>query len=101
MDQTQTKHHCIRKRRLLSGCSGYTLLELCVTLLVLTSLSAAALPKIAEIDSSFNRLNSRSYLIQDLKRAQAEAITSGCRGIAVISPDGKSYRFGCDYLAYD
>ncbi|MCB0338138.1 MAG: hypothetical protein KDD53_00975 [Bdellovibrionales bacterium] len=60
-----------------------------------------ALPKLSSLTASYNQLNAKSFLVQDLKRAQAETITQGCRGIFKIANDGESYSFGCDYLSYD
>jgi prepilin-type N-terminal cleavage/methylation domain-containing protein len=80
---------------------GVTLVELLVVLSITGILAGVALPQISDLKASFNRLNARSYFVQDLKRSQAEAITQGCRGILVIAANGESYSFGCDYLSYD
>jgi prepilin-type N-terminal cleavage/methylation domain-containing protein len=80
---------------------GFTLIELVVVLTVLTVISSIAVSKFRPIESSFQRMNARSLLIQDLKRAQAEAITWGCRGIFAIADDSSGYSFGCDFLEYD
>ena len=80
---------------------GFSVLELLVAMAITAILSFVALPKLATLSESFNRVNAKSYLLQDIKRAQAETITQGCRGIIVVSAGGDSYSFGCDYLAYD
>lgn len=80
---------------------GVTLLELIVTLSILSVLAYTAIPAFENIQNSYHRFNSRSYLIQDLRRAQAFALSEGCRGIFTVSTDRKSYSFGCDYLSYD
>lgn len=64
-------------------------------------LMAIALPQMSDLKASYNQLNAKSYFVQDLKRAQAEAITQGCRGIIKIAANMRSYYFGCDYLSYD
>lgn len=81
--------------------SGISMLELLVALSFTGLMFGIALPQVAELKSSFNNLNAKSYFVQDVKRAQAEAITQGCRGIIKIAADGESYSFGCDFLSYD
>jgi type IV fimbrial biogenesis protein FimT len=80
---------------------GYTLVEFLVSIAILAIVSAIAAPSFSDLSASFDRMNARSNLLQDLKRAQAESLTKGCRGILVIADDGKSYSFGCDFLDYD
>ncbi len=89
------------KTKLRSFESGYTLPDMLVALMLVAIIGAIAVPRFATTDDFFHRLNARSYLLQDLKRAQAEAITMGCRGVFTIAPGGRSYTFGCDYLDYD
>ena len=78
-----------------------TLLEMLVALMILAAVGTLIVPAFAELTASINHMNAMSYLVQDLKRAQAESITQGCRGVFVIAANGNSYTFGCDYLAYD
>jgi len=80
---------------------GFSLLDVLVTLTMLSVAGIVAVPQLKSLTTAFNHMNARSYLIQDLKRAQAEAITQGCRGVFVIIGNGSSYSFGCDYLDYD
>lgn len=80
---------------------GFTILELMITLSISSVLAYIAVPKFEEFQSSYHRFNSRSYLIQDLRRAQAFTLSEGCRGILVVNSDKKRYSFGCDYLDYD
>ena len=80
---------------------GFTILELMVACVVLAVLAGVGIPQFSTLKRSFELLNAKSYLLQDLKRAQAESITQGCRGVFVILPDGSGYTFGCDYLDYD
>ncbi len=79
---------------------GTTVFELLVGLSIAILLGGLALPEVGKLRATFNRMNAQAYLAQDLKRAQAESVTQGCRGIFVIAPDGQSYSFGCDYLEY-
>ena len=90
----------VKKRSKLKH-GGFTILELMVACAVLAVMAGFAIPKFSTLKRSFELLNAKSYLLQDLKRAQAESITQGCRGIFVIYPDGSGYTFGCDYLDYD
>lgn len=87
--------------KLASEEKGFTLIDVLISIAVLAILGTLALPQYINFSSSFDGFNARSYLIQDLKQAQAEAITRGCREIFSIAEDAKSYSFGCDYLAYD
>lgn len=80
---------------------GFSFPDLLVSISIMAILATQAIPQFSGFASSFDRFNARSYLIQDLKRAQAEAITQGCREIFTIATDGKSYSYGCDYLPYD
>lgn len=81
--------------------AGFTLVNMMVTLGILAGLTFVSIPQLATLSATFNRINARSDLLKDLKRAQAESITQGCRGIVVIAANGRSYSFGCDYLDYD
>lgn len=81
--------------------SGFTILNMIATLMIASIISYVAMSQLSTLSATFNRINARSNLLQDLKRAQAEAITQGCRGIFLIASDARSYSFGCDYLAYD
>lgn len=80
---------------------GFTLTEMLAGISIFTIVCAMAMPHLSSLSKSFESINARSYVIQDLKRAQAETITQGCRGIFKIATDGKSYTFGCDFLPYD
>ncbi|MDC0357210.1 type II secretion system GspH family protein [Oligoflexia bacterium] len=81
--------------------SGFTLLEMIVAITIFLFFISMAVPRLATLNSTFNRVNARAWLLQDLKRAQANTVTEGCRGIFTIEPGAKSYWYGCDYLAYD
>ena len=76
-------------------------MDMLVTMAILGTIGAMAAPQLSTLSSSFNRLNARTILIQDLKRAQAQALTEGCRGIFTFDASNESYSFGCDYLSYD
>lgn len=81
--------------------AGVTLMELMVVVGLTSVLGFVALPNFSRFSGAFNRMNTRNYLLIDLKRAQSESITQGCRGIVKINSDLKGYTFGCDYLSYD
>ena len=80
---------------------GFSMVDLIVALSLFLLLSMIALPKLPEYMTTFNRVNARTHLIQDLRLAQAETVTPGCRGIFIIDGDNGGYTFGCDYLPYD
>lgn len=76
-------------------------MELLVGISLTAMIMGVALPQMANLKASYDKLNARSNFIKDLKRAQAESITQGCRGIVKIDVDAAGYSFGCDYLPYD
>lgn len=80
---------------------GLTLLEVLVTLALTSVVGVTTILSLPAIKAPFDRLNARAQLVQDLKRAQAEAVTVGCRGIFRVAANGQSYSFGCDLLPYD
>jgi type II secretory pathway pseudopilin PulG len=88
-------------RRLAEDESGVSLLNLLAAITVAAIVGALGIPQLAILTKGFDRFNSRSFLIQDLKLAQAHSVTEGCRGIVKIAANGESYVFGCDYLGYD
>jgi len=81
--------------------AGFSILEIMLTFTLISITAAWATPRYSDLSQTFSRMNVRSNLIQDLKRAQAESLTKGCRGIFEIDPNGESYSFGCDFLTYD
>ncbi|NBW40782.1 type II secretion system protein [bacterium] len=85
----------------LKKASGFSLLDLLVAISIIGIVGFLGIPQIQNISASFNRLNTRTVFIQDLKQAQAKALTEGCRGIFTFLEDNSGYSFGCDYLAYD
>lgn len=80
--------------------SGFTLMELMTVILIMTVTMSVAVPQLLSLNASVERMNTKLMVLQDLRRAQSEAITQGCRGILKIASDSKSYTYGCDYLNY-
>lgn len=80
---------------------GVTLLELVAGLFCITLFAGMAFPHFDHFRNSFNRMNVRQTVLQDLRRAQSESMSKGCRGIFSISSDQHSYSFGCDYLDFN
>ncbi len=81
--------------------AGFTLMELIVTLSIAAIFGRVAAFEFPALVQSFNRMDARSLVVQDIKRAQAEAITWGCRGVVTVIEGGREYTFGCDFLDYD
>lgn len=80
---------------------GFSALELFVVLAILALVIYVAAPRFQELSGSSERFAARAHLLEDIKNAQAIALTQGCRGIFTIANDNRSYNFGCDYLSYD
>lgn len=78
---------------------GSGIFELLAVVLITAAFLMFAIPEFGTISQSMDRFNTRNSFLQDLKRAQAETITEGCRGIILIT--ASNYEFGCDYLPYD
>lgn len=81
--------------------NGFSAIELVVVMSIFAVLAAIAAPKFNELAGSSERFAARAHLLEDIKTAQAFTLTQGCRGIMTVASDGRSYSFGCDYLAYD
>jgi prepilin-type N-terminal cleavage/methylation domain-containing protein len=80
---------------------GFTLLEVMVVTAISVIVGSIAMLKLPSMNAVFDRMRARTLVLQDMKRAQAEAITWGCRGVVSIPVGGTSYSYGCDFLAYD
>lgn len=93
MKRSRKQH--IRNKR------GYTLIELMVCVSIAAACGFGAVIYYPDLMQSYHRLDARTLLIHDIRRAQAEAITAGCRGILTVASDNKSYSYGCDFLSYD
>lgn len=81
--------------------AGFTVFELMVAIVITALVAYAAIPRFDELNASMERMNVRKNVLLDLRRAQAETVTHGCRGIFKIAANLRSYSYGCDYLAYD
>lgn len=89
------------EKRLQERQAGFTLVELLATISVAAVCGYTSIMYYPDLLQSYRRLDARTLLVHDIRRAQAEAITAGCRGILNIASDSNSYSYGCDYLAYD
>ena len=94
-DQTDSVLASLRKSR------GFTVFELMVTICILGLLARYAVEMTFQTLSSGNKNTARILLVQELRRAQAMAVTEGCRGIWSLGNSGNTYSFGCDYIPYD
>lgn len=80
---------------------GFTIIELLISMAVLVILAATSISHYQDLAGSFSRWNTRTYIIQDLRYAQAKSISEGCRMVINIFDDASGYEVGCDYLNYD
>ena len=81
--------------------SGFSLMELLVTLLILAIIGIQAQPSLAALKASFDRNNAKNSFEYDLRRARSEALSKGVLIIITVSSDKKSYTVGSDALSYD
>ena len=79
---------------------GFTVMELMISVVILAILARSAVSMTTSTLDSADKSTSEVQVVQHLRRAQATAVTEGCRGIFSISNDARSYSFGCDYLPY-
>lgn len=79
---------------------GFTLLELLVTVALVSIISYAMALYFDSIYDSINKRNAEVQVLHDLRYAQALTVERGCRGIFTVAADYKSYTFGCDYVPY-
>lgn len=88
-------------RLLVRGEQGYTILETFIAMFIIAIVASSSIAFFSDLGPSFDRWNSRSTLLTDLRYAQATAIEEGCRMTMEVAADGSMYSFGCDYLDYD
>lgn len=81
--------------------AGFTAIEIMVVLGLTAILAVIGISQLPSLSQPFDRMMARSHFIQDIKRAQAEAIKWGCRGVFSIADGGGNYQFGCDFLPTD
>lgn len=86
-------------RGLQSEC-GFSVLEMIVSLVVVSLLIAVAAPQRAALQASFYRNNGVNQIEYDLRRARSEASARGAQGIVSIAADGRSYTVGIDVLPF-
>lgn len=79
---------------------GFSIVELVVSMVVLSILVDSALTEFKQLYDSINKRNAEVLVLQDLRYAQASTVEKGCRGIFTIASNGKSYTYGCDYVPY-
>ena len=80
--------------------SGFTAMELMVSVVILAILGKAAVSMTVSTLDSADKSTAEVQVVQHLRRAQATSVTEGCRGIFSVAANGQSYSFGCDYLPY-
>ncbi|HMO17427.1 MAG TPA: prepilin-type N-terminal cleavage/methylation domain-containing protein [Oligoflexia bacterium] len=81
--------------------SGFTAFELVIVMLITSILASVAIPKIGELRDVRHRSAAKFQVSQHLRWIQAKSVEQGCRGLVKISPNGKRYELGCDYIPFD
>ncbi|HEY6545084.1 MAG TPA: GspH/FimT family pseudopilin [Dokdonella sp.] len=76
-----------------SGNSGFTLIELIITVALVAILLAVALPSFREINIGMNVSSNTNELIGALNLARSEAVKRG-RDVAVVASDGANWANG-------
>ncbi len=90
----------LNTQRSLVRVPGFTLLEVVVVLLIMSTISAIGVSQLAELQSSFARNSARREFLHDLMRTKNEALSAGARAIIQVAADGMSYDVGLDYLPF-
>ena len=80
--------------------SGFSLLEILVTLVLLGLLANVALPEIDKLRTTLSKRQAENQFEVDLRRARAEALASGGRAVLWVASDNRSYSIGSDYLPF-
>lgn len=80
---------------------GYSLLELLIVCVLFAILTHSALSGFPELMRSVNRNTARQQLEFDFKRARAEALSHGARGVLTVNASGTGYSLGIDYAPFD
>ena len=80
---------------------GFSLMELLVSIALVTIIGAAAVIGISDLRGSYDRLSAMAEFEEHLRLAQLKSVSEGGRGILVVATGGASYSFGYDYLPYD
>lgn len=80
--------------------TGFSVMELLVAMTLFSIMIGTAVVKVPALVNSFNRNAALQNVEFDLRRARAEAIAQGARGVVTILPGGNQYTFGIDYSPY-
>ncbi len=79
---------------------GFSLLELLVVLAIGSILAASVTMQYPHLVASFNRKNGLNQLEFDFRRARAESVAAGTRGVFKVEAGLNAYGFGLDALPY-
>lgn len=78
--------------------SGYSLVELCVVLTLLATLSVATVADISSVSGALDRQSALSNTEQFFRRARAESMAIGVEVSISIAEDGRSLRASSTHL---
>lgn len=85
---------------ILSNNRGTTIFDVLITIALVSSIAAIAIPNGSKIQDSFNRATALAQVHTDLRRARAEAVAAGARTVLSISVAQNSYDVGLDFAPY-
>lgn len=88
------------RRGMIGPEAGFTVIEMLIAIVILAILGKTAISMTVSTLDSADKSSAEVQVVQHLRRAQATAVTEGCRGIFATGNSGQSYSFGCDYLPY-
>lgn len=91
----------VYKFGLASRQAGFTMIELVVTLSLLSIMMGLGYPSLAELRRSFVRNSAKQQLDFDIHRAKSEAVKVGARTVMTVSGGGSVYSLGYDYPPYN
>ena len=87
-------------RALLSDSRGFSMIEILVTISIVSLLCSLAVPNMIKMSREASRGNAQDQVAFDINRARNEAMSTGARVLFILTNNGSQYSLGSDYLPY-